>query len=254
MTTLRTENLSLKIGTKSLYRNLNLRFAAGQMWGILGPNGSGKTTLLHTLAGILPYTQGAIFADEINLQNMPHKKRAQQIGLLLQDFPDAFAQTVWEYCAAARFPHQTIWQKNSIEHKQIVDNALHIMSLSEYTQHNILHLSGGEKRRLAIAAILAQTPKIYLLDEPTNHLDIKHQIKMLKHFLHLTKEHKAIVCLSLHDINLAQQFCDHILLMGQEEIYEGKTAEVLTPTLLENIFEHKIMMHCIGDNKYFCAY
>lgn len=250
-TLLHTHNLTLKIGPKILYRKMQLQFQAGQMWGILGPNGVGKTTLLHTLAGILPCADGAVFVNELNLKNIAPKKRAQQIALLLQDFPEAFAQTVWEYCAAARYPYQSGWHQNLAHTKQLVHEALKIMSLAEYQQHNILELSGGEKRRLAIAAILTQTPQIYLLDEPTNHLDIKHQIQMLNHFRQLAKAHKAIVCLSLHDINLAQQFCDHILLMGQEEIYQGKTAEILSPAILEKIFQHKITAHCIDEHKYF---
>jgi iron complex transport system ATP-binding protein len=235
------QDITVKIATKVICQSASLHLRPGEVWGVLGPNGCGKTTLLHALAGLYPLNTGELFLDQTNYKQLSSKAIAQSVGLLFQDFVVNFPQTVWDYCLAGRYPHLTYLKKESERDKEIVTQALTLMGFEDAHQKNIHHLSGGEKRRLAIAALLAQTPKIYLLDEPTNHLDIKHQIKVLSHFKNLANSQAATVIMALHDINLAQQYCDHILLLFQGGwTKQGLKQDMLTSSQLTQLYQHPI--------------
>lgn len=246
-------NVSIQIGNKTICRNLTLDIPPGTMWGFLGPNGSGKTTLLHALAGIQP-VHGDIKLNHQPFKAIPRKKLAQVVGILLQEFNASFPQSVLEYCLGGRFPHLNYLKSATSIDKQIAFAALENMTLLHLQNQNIQTLSGGEKRRLAIATLLTQQPQYYLLDEPTNHLDIPHQIQVLRHFKLLTQQKNTTAIMALHDINLAQQFCDFIvLLFPNGEIRYGKTNALLTEALLTSLYQHQLKKVCAADTVYWVA-
>ena len=238
---LRLEQVTLTSPTRTLCQSLSLTIASGEIWGILGPNGSGKTTLLHTLAGLHPLKEGTIFLNEKKLSHYPVKSLAQHIGLLFQEMTFPFPQTIWEYCLTSRYPHLSYFQTKNTQDTQCVVEALHTMSLSELMHQPMQTLSGGEKRRAAIAALLVQAPAIYLLDELTNHLDLRHQLIALSHFKRLAAQAGAVTLMTLHDINLAQQFCHRILLLLPDgRVLHGPTETLLTKDNLSALYEHPI--------------
>lgn len=229
---IKTHHLQIQINNKILCRNLNLEITAGYCIGLLGPNGSGKTTLLHTLAGLLRPTSGDVFLMGKSLQHFSRKTIAQHIAILFQDSTFVFPQTVLEYCYSGRHPHE----KDSQADEKIILQTLHELELRHLAEQNILTLSGGEKRRLAIAAVLIQTPQIYLLDEPTNHLDIRYQHLVLNLFKKISRE-KAVV-MSLHDLHQAKSFSNKILLMYENgEILFGDTTTLLTQANLRRLYQ-----------------
>lgn len=241
MSLLRTEGLTISIGKKIICRDLSIELKAGQVWGILGPNGCGKTTLLHTLGGLYPSTNGHIWLGKNRLESLSVKAIAQYLGILFQDMNDVFLQTVFDYCLAARFPHRAYFQRENIHDKQIVLHALQQMDMHALIHRPIYQLSGGEKRRLAIAAVIAQTPKVFLLDELTNHLDLRHQIHSLTLFKNLARLHASTIFMTLHDINLAQQYCDHVLLMfANGDILHGPSQAILTCHNLTRLYEQSL--------------
>lgn len=241
MIILKTNKLSLQIGKKNICNNVDLEFRAGEVWGILGPNGSGKTTLLHTLGGLQSYPRGEVTLHQRSLAKLPPRDIAQSLGILLQEVQTIFSQTVWEYCLDARFPHLHYFKKITSQDECIVHDSLQKMDLLAHRNNNIQQLSGGEKRRLAIAALLTQNPTIYLLDEPTNHLDLKHQMTTLKHFQYLAKTQAALVLMSLHDINLVQQFCDYVLLICADgTIKQGSVSEMLSENNLSQLYKYPL--------------
>lgn len=240
---LKTENLCITIGKNIICRHLNWQVNAGEVWGILGPNGSGKTTLLHTLAGLHTQFQGEILIANEKLSHFTPKLLAQKTGILFQHITETFSQTVWEYCLAARFPHQHYFQKKSSHDEAVAKNALQLVELDTLAQHNISQLSGGQKRRLAIACVLIQTPDLFLLDEPNNHLDIRHQIQILKHFRMLSHQESKAIVMTLHDINLAQQFCTHLLLISKDGmIQQGTASELINAENLSKLYGHNMQL------------
>lgn len=217
----------------------NLSFAglemhAGDLVGILGPNGCGKTTLLHTLAGLRASPQGEPCYQDKPLKQMTARQRAQRIGILLQTTHFYFPQTVAEYCLDARYPHQP---QASDQH--LLTSILSAMQLLSFRDRNVLALSGGEQRRVAIAALLMQTPVIYLLDEPTNHLDIASQHLVMNYLRHELRD-KTIV-MALHDINLAARYCNKILLQSADgSLQYGSATDILSKENLSQVYQYPI--------------
>lgn len=253
MTLLQTQNMTIVIGKKNICQQLHLSLSPGEILGILGPNGSGKTTLLHALAGLHPLSDGEIFIDSQPLSYLSIKERAQKIGVLFQDTPFLFSQTVEEYALTGRYPHLSYFKTANNKDRQIIAQALQTVNMSDFAQKKVAELSGGEKRRLAIATLLVQTPQLYLLDEPTNHLDIRYQIAVLTHLRHLAAQGAAII-LTLHDVNLAQQFCDRVLLMKTDgQIAVGKTSSLLTTENLHAVYQCAMTPLVHNDITYWIA-
>jgi iron complex transport system ATP-binding protein len=238
MTLLRATQLSIRIGQQQVCHGLDLTLRAGEIWGLLGANGSGKSTLLHALAGLHPLQNGMVEVTGRSIPCWSRKLLAQKLGILFQHSSYPFPQTVRDFCSGGRHPHLTYFQALSRTDHAKVTHALEVMGLSQHEQRSVTALSGGEKRRLSIATVLAQDPCIYLLDEPMNHLDPHHQINLLRHLKSL--QHTAIM-LSLHDANLAARVCDYVLLLLPDgSTQAGPAAAMLTARQLEQLYGYQL--------------
>lgn len=236
---LETRKLTLHIGDTHLVQRLDLRVEAGDCLAILGRNGVGKSTLLHTLAGLRPCETGQIALSGQDCAQLPARQVAQWRGLLPQGQSDAFPATVLETALTGRHPHLGRWAWESSEDLDIARNALTTVGLQEMAERQVHTLSGGERQRLAIAALLSQQPRLYLLDEPLSHLDIHHQMVMLDLFRGLAAEQGAGVVMVLHDVNLAQRFCNRALLLFGEGQWEfGAVESILNVENLQRLFGH----------------
>lgn len=235
-------NLTITRGKKILCRELTMTIKPNDSWAILGPNGSGKTTLLQTLSGHLSPAHGKILLNEQPLTAYSSRDLAQHIGIMFQDSAHTFPQTVYEYCRAARFPHQSmLTPRHHHSDDNITRHTLKLLELDSLADKNIQHLSGGEQRRAAIAALLIQSPLFYLLDEPANHLDLHHQIHMMQIFTELTRSHHRAVIMSLHDINLAARYCNKILMLFPDgSTQHGSRADMLNTENLSRLYQHPI--------------
>ena len=237
MISLEAKDLSIEIGSKRVCSNLNLNIEPGQIWGILGRNGVGKTTLLHTLAGLRSANSGDIFINSKNITELTRKQIAQQLGLLLQHVEDPFPSTVMETVLTGRHPHISNWQWESRADYQIASNALEQVEMQNMSDRLVNHLSGGERQRVSIATLITQDPGILLLDEPNSHLDLNYQINLLDKITEHTKEKNGTILMSLHDINLANHFCSHILLMNNDtDILAGRTNDTLNEDNLQRTY------------------
>jgi iron complex transport system ATP-binding protein len=168
---------------------------------------------------------------------LPAKLLARQRGILFQDTHYALPLSVYEYCLASRYPHRPFFHRHDPADKQLIQPVLQQFELDHLSKVAVTQLSGGEKRRLAIAALLIQSPSIYLLDEPSNHLDIRHQISVLEHFKLLTDSKQASVIMTLHDIRLARAYCTRLLLIFPDgHIEEGTPHAMLTNTNLSRLY------------------
>lgn len=229
-------HLDVEVAGHALVHELNLAVHAGAMTCILGRNGTGKTLTLHTLAGLRRPTAGEVRIDAQRIDAMPRRELARVLGLLLQGTEDPFPSNVLDTVLVGRHPHIGFWAWENDGDRAAARTALAAVGMESFAQRDVATLSGGERRRVAIASLLAQNPDIFLLDEPLNHLDPHHQMDVLKLMKARAMAGHAIV-MSLHDAGLAARFCDHaLLLFGAGEWLSGPSREVLTEGTISRLY------------------
>jgi iron complex transport system ATP-binding protein len=229
-------NVSVRAGARELVSDLSVQFAPGEVVAILGRNGSGKTLTLHTLAGLRRAAAGEVWLDGAPLLEFKRRSVALRLGLLPQDLEDAFVTTAMETVLIGRHPHLALWQWETAEDERLAREALAAVDLRDFVMRHTDTLSGGEQRRVAVAALLAQQPGIFLLDEPTNHLDPHHQLAVLGLFRGLANQGRTVVT-TLHDPTLAARFADRALLLyGDGRWSLGPVSSALTAVTLSELY------------------
>jgi iron complex transport system ATP-binding protein len=197
------------------------------MLAVLGRNGAGKSSLLHVLAGLAAPASGEVRLDGIGLADWPRRALAQRLGLLPQAIEDPFPGSALQTALVGRHPHLDFWQWEGEADRAVALECLDAMDLAGLDARDVATLSGGERRRLAIATVLAQDPQVFLLDEPIQQLDPQHQLGVLRRFRALADGGRSVV-LSLHDAGLAARFADEALLLyGDGHWLHGPVDEVL---------------------------
>lgn len=241
MSTLAASGLTVAVGERVLVEGLDLTVGPGDVLVVLGRNGTGKTLLLHTLAGLRAPGAGTVTLDGRPLQAWRRRDLARRLGLLLQIYEDAFPLDVLDAVLIGRHPHIDFWQWEGARDREVARAALAAVDMTGMEARAVDTLSGGERRRVAIATLLAQEPALYLLDEPLNHLDPQHQIAVLEHFAGLARSGHGVVA-SLHDPNLAVRFGTHALLLhGDGRWQSGPVADVVTAQNLSALFRTPIV-------------
>ena len=230
------ESLDIRVAGRCLLRSLTASFGPGRLVAMLGRNGVGKTLTLHTLAGLRAADAGAVTLDGQPLGRWPRRVLARRLSLLPQSAEDPFPTTVIETALIGRHPHLGFWQWEGPAEHALARQALAEMDLAGLESRELDTLSGGERRRLAVAALLTQDPGICLLDEPTNHLDPPHQLAVLERFRRRVDEGGTVIA-SLHDATLAARFADDaLLLFGDGRWQFGEFARVVTPATLGELY------------------
>ena len=205
---------------------------------ILGPNASGKSTLLTLLAGLNKPLSGRIEVDGNEVSQLELRARAQRIALVQQESELLFPLRVWEYVLQGRYPYQRRLRFESDEDCLFAGNALAQVGADLLRDRWMDQLSGGEKQRVILARALAQQPSLLLLDEPTQHLDIGGKVELLRRLRRLADTHRYAVMVVTHELDLASEFCDRIVLLHKGRCLRvGTPAEVYERALLEEVFE-----------------
>ena len=231
-----SNGLRVSVPGRVLVEQLDLTLDSGEFIAVLGRNGTGKTLSLLTLAGLRPPDAGKIRLGAQNIATMRRQLVARQLALLTQDTDDIFPATVMDTALIGRHPHLGRLSWESARDHEIAEAALRATGIADLAGRDVLSLSGGERRRLAIAQILTQAPDVYLLDEPTNHLDPQHQLDTLRIFRRAADEGAGVIA-SLHDVNLAARFADRCLLLFGDGRWElGPAAEILNESRLEEVY------------------
>ncbi len=233
---LRTEQLTVRVGQRTLLTELSFSLRGGEFLAVLGLNGCGKSLTLLTLAGLRAADGGEIWLGGLPLAGMRRRAVARRLGLLPQDREEALPLTALEASLLARHPHLRSWETTGAADRDIAAAALQRMGVLDTAGRLLSSLSGGEQRRAAMAALLAQQPQVYLLDEPTNHLDPHHQMQVLQLFRELCAGGAAVIA-TLHDPSLAERFADRVLLMyGDGRWRLGPTREILGAAALSALY------------------
>lgn len=248
---LECRQVDVGIGPRLLVHALNLQVLAGSMLVVLGPNGCGKSLSLHTFAGLRAPQTGEILIAGRPLRSWTRRSLARQLALLPQNVEDPFPATVLETVLLGRHPHIGHWQWESAGDMAIAARALASVGLAGYEDRDVFTLSGGERRRAALASILAQDPRLFLLDEPTNQLDPNHQVEALQ-LLRARADAGGAVVVTLHDPNLAVRFADHALLIGNSGDWRwGSAAEILNSDNLSALYDTCFDEFQVGGRRVF---
>lgn len=210
----------------------------GSFAGIIGPNGSGKTTLFHAITGTLSIISGKILLNDKNLRSLTPRMRAQNIAIVSQ-FIEAGEISVEDYVLMGRIPYHSRFSFfESEEDFRIARKYMEMTDTWQFKDQLMSELSGGEQQLAAIARALTQQPELLLLDEPTSHLDITHQVHILNVLQQLNQELGLSVLMVIHDLNLASEYCDRLILVNQGKIHtQGTPEEVLTFQHIEDVYQ-----------------
>jgi iron complex transport system ATP-binding protein len=246
------DRLCVSVAGRTLVDTLTIDVRAGETWTILGSNGAGKTTLLHTLTGLHRADSGSIRLCGRPLDAWPLAEAASVRGFLPQFIHDSFSASALDLVLMGRHPHLSRWQWETSDDRALARNALAAMDLAGLEARDITTLSGGERQRTAIAALLAQDPRVLLLDEPTAHLDLHHQIVVLDCLARLARDRGKAVVFSLHDPNLALRFATHaVILFGDGAVRAGAIDAVVDAAALSWAYGHPVQSVTTGGRRLF---
>ncbi|MEN6569091.1 MAG: ABC transporter ATP-binding protein [Rikenellaceae bacterium] len=231
------DNISCGYGNKFKISEISISVNQGNFLGIIGPNGSGKTTLFRAITGDLKIESGSIKLNGKNLKKFSQKERAQNIAIVTQDIesPDI---TVEDYVLMGRLPFHKGYQFfESKEDVRVAEKYMTMTAVNKMKNKYLSQLSGGERQMVAITRALVQEPKLLLLDEPTSHLDIALQIQILNLVQQLNAELGLTVLMIIHDLNLAGEYCDELIMMSNGKIKDiGSPEKVLTYSNIEDVY------------------
>jgi ABC-type cobalamin/Fe3+-siderophores transport system ATPase subunit len=242
---LEARNITVRYGERTAVSNVSLTVRPGEIIAVLGPNGAGKSTMLRALNGGIATTSGEIVLDGRSLTTYSRRSLARLIGVVAQEADVRFPVTVLEFVLGGRYAWASSggWGWETAEDLNYVAHVLRQTDLEELSSRLLSELSGGERQRAVLARALATGAKHLLLDEPTANLDLSHQTTILE--LVRTRcdtENVAAVVIS-HDVNLAAEFADQILLMrGGTTLAYGSPREVLTAELLGEAFQVRVLI------------
>ncbi|MCF8335802.1 MAG: ABC transporter ATP-binding protein [Bacteroidales bacterium] len=230
----------LKCGYANKFHITDISFHVrkGGFTGIIGPNGSGKTTLFRGITSELNLDSGDVILDGRSVTKMDHKERARNMAIVTQEIEDAGIM-VEDYVLMGRLPYRSTFQFfETKEDYRIAHKYLKLTDVFHLKDKYLYQLSGGEKQLAAIARALTQEPKLLLLDEPTSHLDITHQVQVLNLIQRLNSQLGLTVLMIIHDLNLAGEYCDHLIMMNNGRMHvTGKPEEVLTYKTIEDVYK-----------------
>ena len=210
---------------------------AGEVFGVIGPNSAGKTTLLRLLTRVVAAGRGQVRLDGRPIKQLAHAELARQIAVVPQDAPRPFPFSVEQLVLMGRYPHSPGRFFESDADRAQATAAMQATGVLHLAALPLEQLSGGERQRAMLARALAQQPRLLVLDEPTSHLDLRYQAETAALLQRVNGERGMTVLLVSHDLNLAAEVCDRLLLLGRGRIARvGSPAHVLQRDVLEEVF------------------
>jgi iron complex transport system ATP-binding protein len=243
------------VGKKWLLQNVSYQFVPGKCYMICGPNGAGKSTLMKLLSLSLTTDTGEVLYNNSKVNYNKKEDYAKYRAVLSQQVDISFPMEVEEVVMMGRYPHFKM--NPTKEDFEICDEVIALQDLDAFRKRNFVTLSGGEKQRVQFARVLAQiwkmpkdSARILLLDEPISSLDIKYQFDFLKHVKQFLND-QTIVIAVLHDLNLALNYADEILLLNNGTLFEGgNPANVLSPENINKVFHLDFNLHQFNNVRF----
>jgi iron complex transport system ATP-binding protein len=222
------EGVSVSYDGTRVLEGLSARVPSGAWVGLIGPNGAGKTTVLRAVAGLVPHT-GEVRLGDAPVSSLSRRRVSQLVAYLPQRPVIPVSMTVTDYVLLGRTPYVSYLGTESRRDREVVALVLGRLELEGFTERPLGSLSGGEVQRAVLGRALAQEAPVLLLDEPTAALDVGHQQQVLELIDELRAEHGLTVLSAMHDLTLAAQFAEGLLLLsGGRSVAEGPARAVLT--------------------------
>jgi len=234
------KDLFFSYNDKEVLRGISLSFERNRFYSIIGPNGCGKTTLLKNISKNLDQNTGVILIENQDLNKLKTKEVARFISYVPQNTAIDFDFTAQDIVLMGRSPYLKLFQQESEKDLEIAEKAMKATNTWHIKNMNINEISGGEKQRVIIARALAQQTGIMLMDEPISQLDIHHQIELMDTIKSLVNTSDVTVVAVLHDLNIAAQYSDEIILMNEGKIFaKGSPESVITEENLMEVYKLK---------------
>jgi iron complex transport system ATP-binding protein len=217
---------------------LSLAVAPGEILGVIGPNSAGKTTLIRLLTRVVRPAAGRILLGGRALDAVPAAVLAREVAVVPQELPHAFPFTVEQLVLMGRYPHDPGRYFESGADRAVARAAMEATGVADLAALPLDQLSGGERQRAVLARALAQDPRLLVLDEPTAHLDLRYQAECVGLLRRLNRERGLTVILVAHDLNLAAEVSDRLLLLSA-----GRVARVAAP---EQVLDEELLREVYG--------
>ena len=240
-TIIATHDLSIGYKTKKetivIAKNLNLELTSDKLITLVGANGIGKSTLLRTLTGIQKPLSGDVFLAEKNINSFDTLELAQNLSLVLTEKLPASNLTVFELIALGRQPYTNWLGKLSDDDLKVVNDVIHLVQIEHLAEKKHFEISDGQLQKVMIARALAQETSIIILDEPTTHLDLFHKVSVFKLLKKLSQETNKCILFSTHDIDLAIQLSDEMIVMTEENIVQDQPCNLISKGVFNSLFK-----------------
>ena len=242
---LEARTITIAYSQRAVVTNVSLTLVPGKIVAILGPNGAGKSTLLRALNGTLKPISGEVLLDDVKLDQYPRRVISRNIAVVAQEADVRFPVTVLEFVLGGRYACATTgtWGWETDRDLSVAEEVLRETELATLESRLMNELSGGERQRAVLARALATEARVLLLDEPTANLDLAHQAAILSLVRRRCDQRNVAAVVVTHDLNLAAEFADYVLLMrdGRAAGF-GTPEEVLKPELLQRVFDLQILV------------
>lgn len=240
-TILHTKNLSIgytsKKEVKTIATEISISLNKGKLITLIGGNGIGKSTLLRTITAIQKPISGEVFLNEKDIFSMDNSDLAQQQSLVLTDKLPSSNLTVWELIALGRQPY-TNWIGNlTDEDYSKIKTAVQLTNIEHLTEKKHYEISDGQLQKVLIARALAQDTDLIILDEPTTHLDLFHKVSVFKLLQKLAHESEKCILFSTHDIDLAIQLSDEMIVMTEGFCIQDQPCNLIEKGVFDTLFE-----------------
>jgi iron complex transport system ATP-binding protein len=231
------DRLTFGYREEPILKALSLAFEEGGFHAIVGPNGSGKTTLLKNLLRHLTPSKGRVRIGGDDLSALRQKELARRIASVPQQAEGQHDFTCSEIVLMGRTPYLGRFARSGPQEEAIVREAMEKTHTWHLRDARLNDVSGGERQRVIIARAIAQRAKIMLLDEPISNLDIHHQVQVLDTVKSLCLSEGITVICVLHDLNLAAQYADRMVLLSRGQVVsEGTPQEVMEADTLADVY------------------
>ena len=234
-------DLSIGYGPKTVTKDINFNLEAGMLCGIVGINGIGKSTLLRTLGGFQPKLSGDIYLNGKPLEKINTATLSKELSVVLTELPASKNLTVQELIALGRQPYTNWLGTLTKEDKQQIQASLDAFLLDELRNNKCHELSDGQLQRVLVARAMAQDTSLILLDEPTTHLDLYHKVQILKMLQELAHSKQKTILFTTHEIELAIQLCDRILILDGKDHPFGDPCQLIEQKHFDQLFPSEMV-------------